>query len=39
MDDGGWMQDLAAEKGGERWSSSKMRYTAHKKSKLENRCI
>ena len=29
----GWMMHhhVAAEKGGERWRSSKMRYTAHKK--------
>ena len=28
----GWMHHhVAAEKGGERWRSSKMRYTAHKK--------
>ena len=25
------MMDVAAEKGGDRWRSSKMRYTAHKK--------
>jgi hypothetical protein len=27
----GGVRDVCAEKGGERWRSSKMRYTAHKK--------